>query len=474
MQGDRLGREIWFVLLVSTLLAVLNVSYLWIQIKNPTDTSTPESQTVYMANRVAHGENLYLDYHRPPYNIAPYTPGYYFVLGYFVRFLDVELESIFVLGRGMTFFCCLVIGLLIYLSSRFDGEHSVYAFIGSCLFLASYILGPWGVTTRPDMLAIALTIAGLLACMRFSDKTLIWVSAPLFVVAFLTKQTAVSAPVAIFLHLLIQRKWKDAVMFAACVAVPIAAILAIMHNSTSGLSTMNIIYGNMAPMQFQNFRVVAGPFFQVAALPMILAAAGALSNSLGDIKSLYFLIALAQGLVTCSRLGSSLNYFLEALVASCLLVPSGLRTMEDSWKNKLRPLLPVLTLVLVFPSILFLWRSVQDVRFQEMQSIRKLVLEAKGFVITDNSRLALLSRESLFIDPFQLSYLEKAGRWNVQGLADLLRRREVEYVVLSRPIEQPMTWQGLARVPDGVISAVRNDYVFSRLVDNYYVYVAKP
>ncbi len=472
MQEDGPGKEIWVVLLVAVLMAVLNVSYLWIQIKNPTDTSTPESQTVYMANRVAHGENLYLDYHGPPYNIAPYTPGYYFALGYAVRFLDVELESIFVLGRGMTFFCCLVIGLLIYLSSRFDGEHSVYAFTGSCLFLSSYILGPWGSTTRPDMLAITFTIAGLLICTRSSDKKLIF-SAPLFVLAFLTKQTCVSAPAAVFLHLLLQRERKNALLFAAAVAGPVAGILAIMHTSTSGLSTMNIIYGNMAPMQFQNFRVVAGPFFQVAALPMILAAAAALSNSFRDIKSLYFLLALAQGLITCSRLGSSLNYFLEALAASCLLVPSGLRTMEGALKNLLRPVLPVLALVLLLPSILFLCYSVQEVRFQEMQSIRKLVLEAKGLVISDNSRLALLSRDSFFIDPFQLSYLEKAGKWNVQGLADLLRRHEIEYVVLSRPIEQPMTWQGLARLPDGVINAVRSDYVFLRLVDNYYVYVAK-
>ena len=246
-----------------------------------------------------------------------------------------------------------------------------------------------------------------------------------------------------------------------------------MHFATSGLSTMNVILGNMASMRFQNFWVLAGPFFQIAALPLILATAGALSKSMRDIKSLYFLIALAQGLIACSRLGSNQNYFIETVAASCFLVSSGLRRLEDSLKRPLRPVLPVLTVVLLFPSILFMAHSVREVRFQEMQSIRKLVVEANGFVITDNSRLALLSRDSFFIDPFQLSYLEKAGSWSAQGLAVMLHNHEVQYVVLARPIEQTLSWHGLKRLPDGVIHAIQRDYVFSRVVDNYYVYVAK-
>jgi len=473
MQEGRPSKEIWIVLLVSALLAVLNVTYLWTQIWNPSDNTSPESQTAYNANRVAHGESIYLDYHRPPYNIAPYTPGYYLVLGMLVRYLNAAVESIFPLGRGISFFCCLLISLFLYLNSRFDGDHPAYSLTAGFLFLSSHILSLWGATTRPDLFTMSITIAGVLIYLRFSDNRAVLFSAPFFVLAFFAKQTALSAPIAGFLHLLFEKKWKNAFLFAAAVGGSVIAIFSVMHVSTAGLSTMNIVYGNVAPMGFQNFRVLAGPFFQVAALPLILATAGVLSGSYRSFKSLYFMIAVAQGLITCSRLGSNQNYFIEPVAASCLLIAPGFRTLEDHLKSRLRPLLLVLTIVLLFPAILVMAHSVRDVQFPEDQSIRKLVLEADGLVITDNSRLALLGRDSFLIEPFQLSYMEKAGKWSAQGLVEMLHRHEIQYVVLMRPIEQPLTWQGMKRLPDGVIDAVKSAYRFSRLVDNHYVYVPR-
>src|SRR5262245_32002276 len=87
----------WLRLLLIILLpmAFLNIAYLWIQTSNPQDTSIPESAVVLGAQHLMNGEPLYSDFHKPPFNINAYTPGY----PYFLALVHPPAAEMYVWGR---------------------------------------------------------------------------------------------------------------------------------------------------------------------------------------------------------------------------------------------------------------------------------------------------------------------------------------------------------------------------------------
>jgi hypothetical protein len=96
------------------LLAFLNIIFLVKEITNPQDTTMPESAFAYNAFELSKGENIYKNFFEFPFNIAPYTPLYYFFLSFIIKILNLKLDDIFFIGRSFNFILLLIISSLIY------------------------------------------------------------------------------------------------------------------------------------------------------------------------------------------------------------------------------------------------------------------------------------------------------------------------------------------------------------------------
>jgi len=472
MENSKTERRLWLILLIPIVLAALNLRYLWIQCFNPSDTSNPESMVVFFAERVANGDALFLDYHKPPYILIQYAPLYHWMLGQTARLFGFNRDGIFISGRIFVFGCALLIGLLLYLRGRSEEEAVPAAASGAVFFLSSYILWPWAATNRPDVPGALLSLAGFILYTQFRKSWLRMLSVLLFVSAIFTKQFFISAPLSIFIWLMIEKKRKEAFLLAGSCAFLVALIFFAMDQSTVGLSTMNLIDPNSAtPFAWQNLRLVTLAFFQISPLPLMLAAAGVALKGWKRPETIYAALSLCFAILSSSKLGSNVNYFIEPLAACCLLVPAGLRSMIDIFRGPRSAFLIAAFVVLLIPSINFMAHTLVSLKFPSETAIRQQVTDAKGLIITDNPRFALISRQPFLLEPFPLSYMEKTGKWSSSGITEMLENHKIEMVVLTLPVENALSWQGFKRLPVPVLGAIEKYYRYDRTVDGYYVYL---
>ena len=462
---------IYFLFGLTIVVAALNLAHLWVQTSNPGETSVPESLFILHAQNLAEGKPLYTDFRRPPYNLTPYTPVYYFILAGVKNLFSLDVDQLFTRGRQLMIGFALILAVLIYWNSQRITANRNLSFLSALIFLGSYLLWPTACTNRADLPGVLFSIAGVLIVAHCGKRGL-YLSIPLFVLAFYTKQTLVSGLAATFLYLLVNKKYREAILFFALISFSIIVIWFGLHQLTGGMSTLNIVGSNIAPMSFINVRLVTILAFQSATLVFILSFSGLKSQFWKNLPSIYFLLPLVWALFTSAKSGSSANYFLEPLAAGCLLIPEALRrnlqTMSPS-----RTLLATIFAILILPQINFMVHSLKGINFQHDEKARKLASDAKGIVISDNPRISLASQHPFLVEPFPYSYLEKTGEWNSAELLSIVKQGRVEFFIMTNPFEHPMTWQRVTRIPTSVLKTANEEYKLAGRLDGYYIYVHK-
>lgn len=104
----------------------------------------------------------------------------------------------------------------------------IAASIAGLLFVTLPVVLSWAALMRVDMLAYALTLAGLLVAGRSAERPMLAIAAgTLFTLALYTRQTSLPAPAAAFLVLLAVRPRAAWLMLAASLVTGLAALAAL-------------------------------------------------------------------------------------------------------------------------------------------------------------------------------------------------------------------------------------------------------
>jgi hypothetical protein len=461
----------FFLLIVAAILAALNLTYLFLQTSNPDETSNPESLFILHSVEVSEGKPLYTDFRKPPYNVTQYTPVHYFVLAFLKRLFDLNLQQLFVWGRRLMLLFASVIALIIFLHGRKQSRSMIYSLTAALIFVGSYMLWPLACTNRAD---IPATLFSIIAIIIFTQNTKysLYLSIPFLLLAFYTKHSFVSAPAAIALYLLMNKQLVNAIKFSLIFAASAGLTWLLMHIATNGMSTLNLVSTNVAPMKIQNVRLVLGAFLQTAALPLVLGFSGFSTQWKKDPVAVYLIVSLLLAIFATAKVGSSMNYLLEPLAASCLLIPAALkRGIESSTISK--TILTAAFIILAIPQINFLKFTLDTLNFRNDESAKKIAAQATGFVISDNPRISVSAKKPFLVDPYVYSYLESEGKWDSSELISLIKNGDVQYLILIAPLERPMKWQGVTRLPAGVVKACSEAFRQTAMVNDYYLYVRK-
>lgn len=461
----------FFLLVVAAILAALNLTYLYLQTSNPDETSNPESLFILHSVEVSEGKPLYSDFRKPPYNVTQYTPVHYFILAFLKRSFDLNMQQLFIWGRRLMLLLASVIGLAIFLHGKKQTRSIIYSLTAALVFVGSYMLWPLACTNRAD---IPATLFSIIAIIIFTQNTKygLYLSIPFLLLAFYTKHSFVSAPAAIGLYLLMNRQLANAIKFSLIFAASAGLIWLLMHIATNGMSTLNLVSTNVAPMKIQNVRLVLGAFLQTAALPLVLGFSGFSSQWKKDPVAVYLVVSLMLAIFATAKVGSSMNYLLEPLAASCLLIPVALqRGLESSTISK--TVLTAAFVILAIPQINFLKFTLDTLHFKNDESAKKIAAQATGLVISDNPRISVSSQKPFLVDPYVYSYLESEGKWDSSELLSMIKNGSVQYLILIAPLERPMKWQGVTRLPGGVVKACSEEFRQTAMVNDYYLYVRK-
>lgn len=412
-----------------------------------------ESWLLDDARRIAAGESLYPPVDRLPLMHTAYTPVYYVLVGELQRVLG---DSGYTLGRAISLLGALLGALaLAWAVRRLCGGAWRYGVLAAGLFLTQNLtVLLWAPLHRVDALALGFTLLGL--ALATGGRTL--AAALVLVVAVMTKQTFLVAPVAIFLSL--WPCWRQMARFAVVFGGSLVVLVLAAQWLTGGWFLWHTVVGNSNEAEFDTFAQLMGGFLQFNGLPVLAALASLLLPSARPERMwrLYFLGALAT-LPTISKIGASSNYWLEITAASVALLAIASHRLAPWPQTRLiGPLIIAGALFVAVPGYQANTREASDSLSQafspapeyltmvsdvsvaplrvESSFVRRVATEP-GELLTDNPGLAVAAGKRITYEfqIFQLLHVE--GHWSQGPILQAIKDRRFSLVALMHPLDGP-------------------------------------
>ena len=303
------ARPAWmaFALFAGLLAAIAVARWAW--------AVTLGGPIVYGEGAVAHAAILardgaeYAIYEPPVFVAASYTPLYYHV---------TSLGDPFVWGRVVSITSTLFVALAIAWRARAAGALVALALAAGWLALAPVAV--WGPVVRVDLLALALTVAAVLAAERAAGRGDGWavLAGVLIALAVATKPTAALPGLAVGAWYILARRPRAAGAYATGGIVTTALALIATPGGLAAIRR-NVIDNNVLPWNAEPVLLLLAVTLFVLGVPVI--AAFALRAARGPIAA--YLVGAIGIVVLGGREGASINYLLD-LSAAALLVLAGI------------------------------------------------------------------------------------------------------------------------------------------------------
>lgn len=193
-----------------------------------------------------------------PFIVFHYPPLYYALVAVVRPLFDDALAA----GRAVSVAASIALAALISCtvwrasSPSTSRARLVLAGIAGLAVLCSGNVWTWGLLMRVDMVAVALSFLGLLIAHRSGGRFGPTVLALLVcTAAVFTKQTQVSAGIAVFAVALMQRP-RSALVAAGCVGSAGLALVTVLQLRTAGGFLHHIVSYNVNPMSWSYFVAV--------------------------------------------------------------------------------------------------------------------------------------------------------------------------------------------------------------------------
>jgi len=429
-RAPRASVAFWLVaFLLAGLFAARNVSSWQARISYPGDESY-EGVALVEITQLRQGVPIYSTNPVQGFHEATYGPLYYLLASRLVNprhpsYLPLRLLSMLgVLG------CAAGCGLLAFWLSHSRAA----ALLSPIVFLSYGMVTGHGITALSDSIALFLFFTGFLVAFRFRKSKAILYAVPFMVLGFYYKPQYIAGPIAVFMFLVLEKRYRQAVQFAGLMTAGGLGLFAyfqwVAFSGQEFWRHFLLYQGSL--MSWHRFTEGFLIFCLLLAAAYLLAF-DYLRSHPNKLLICYAAAAIALGLITISKSGSDVHYFFESVLFVSAVIPALLASRMRHGK------LPVELLGLL-AAVLFLgqWYTPTAPRpndFTLYWNIQKYLTGhfPAGSKALDSSPGDILQAglEIPFTSLFQLSHLARHGIVSDRELVTRIREREFSLIALN-------------------------------------------
>jgi hypothetical protein len=363
-------------------------------------------------------------------------------------------------GRFLILACSVALSLLLgIILRRLTGSWWIGLSFG-CLLLTLPAFRFWLYLLRADMIGVVFAMTGV-GLYLFAEKS--WYrSVPFFVLAMFCKYSLIAAPVAVFLHLTLNRKVRQGVGFAVGLGSVATAAFIFLQMKTGGWFAFHMFSTHPDRYSLRQFFALATLVGLSAPVVTALAVwwvAHDFRATKWDFPSLYFAASSITAL-TAGKLGSTTNHFIEWMVACCLCAGLGYSLLLSRYAARSVPLAVVLSVSILVGVIAQNRPSLQPSReLAECDQAYLYVRKSPTSRVLSESLGPLLigGKPILVSDPFVFGQSVEHGIWPDRRVEGLVDEQYFGLIVMSRDPSQGKphdsdTW------PESLVTAIERNY----------------
>lgn len=408
----------------------------------------PESIVATQSTMLAREGTLYYDLKHYPYTVCAYMPLFYSLQAALIKTGIPALIA----GRLISFSALLGIFFIAWRLLMLYTNDRYYAWMATLLCASTSILLSWGTVGQVDTLALFFSVTGFYFYSRYSlrgDRTL--VLAAIFVLAALfTKQTMPACPAAILVSLLLERRLKIALQFAAGVGMVALGAIWLLNASMHGRFLANVLFANLNPFAADKL----GPhvrYLLIGAGQLIIVVLIGLKRivrSPAKAALIYLAFAFSILAATAPKIGSDSNYQIEftfaLILCSCLVLHSLnffplLFRGSKAWVTLLQaPLAIHLLLNYRITTPFLLSRAAKEKMFREQVTALCPYFSRGGRVLSAEINALVHFRGEIEVEPLIYKLLVQAGRIDPAPVLRDIARERFATIVLYQDVTQPM------------------------------------
>jgi hypothetical protein len=362
-------------------------------------------------------------------------------------------------GRFLILACSVALSLLLgTILRRLTGSWWIGLSFGF-LLLTLPAFRFWLYLLRADVIGVVFSMTGV-ALYVFDEKR--WYrGVPFFALAMFCKYTLIAAPVAVFLHLTLNRKVRQGVGFAMGLGLVATAAFVFVQIKTDGWFAFHMFSTHPDRYSLMQFFALATLVWLSAPVVTGLAVWWVDHDFRGKrwgFPSLYFAASSITAL-TAGKLGSTTNHFIEWMAACCLCAGLGYSLLLSRCSSRSIPLTVLLSASILVGVIAQNRPSLQPSReLAECDQAYLYVRKSPSPRILSESLgpMLLAGKPILVSDPFVFGQLVQHGVWPDKQVEGMVDEQYFGLIVMSRdPFPEP---GGSDVLPDSLVTAIERNY----------------
>jgi hypothetical protein len=408
-------------------LAVVQVGVLIYHVASnvafPYDLNYGEGYVLNDALRLSRGEAIYIDLRRFPMVRSPYPPLFPWLWSTLVPLAGPQFWP------GRTLSALALLGLLAVSAwNAWRVRCGLWpVLVAPALIAACPFVYQWAGLARVDLPALLFGAAGVCVAHWVRGWRGVFGAAVLCLLAVSTKQTALTATMAIALAFAV-RDWRMGAAFVAAIGVPSALAFVWLNATTGGEFAHHVLEGNATnPFSVPRAAVYIGALLalHVCALAAALWWVARSLRGIAPPIAVYIPLALL-GALSVGNQGSSVNYLIEPVVAFALGLPFAWRAAASS-APLIAPFLAATQLALLLH-----WPNAFGVNYLSNAStptpgdvaigeqVDALVRGEPRQVLAEMAGFAVRNDKPVLVQPLDLRAEEVRGRWRSEPLVAAL------------------------------------------------------